>query len=264
MEACMSNANLHTLPVPQPRPPSHQTVRDVFGEARTSALGRYRALTFPEGSSALFVMYELATMFVLPAPGAAGLLLRRKLLRPFFGAFGRNVIIGRNCVFRHPKKIFLEDNVAIDDNCMLDARGCEEGGMRIGAGTIIGRDCVIKSKAGAVRIGRNVNLGARTYAVSHSGLSIGADVGIAGGCFLNGGTFGFEEFRKPPPERRPMSTGPIEIDAGAWLATGVTVLDGVHIGANAVVSAGSVVTRNVRAGTVVQGNPAKRVFEIRG
>jgi acetyltransferase-like isoleucine patch superfamily enzyme len=237
-------------------------VRDVIGSPRASAFRRYRALTFPEGGAILFSMYELATMFVLPAPGALGLLLRRKLLRPFFGAFGRNVIIGRNCVFRHPRKIFLDDDVAIDDNCMLDARGCEEG-MRIGAGTIIGRDCVIKSKAGAVRIGRNVNIGARTYAVSHSGLSIGSDVGIAGGCFLNGGTFGFEEFRKPPPERRPTSTGPIEIDTGAWLATGVTVLDGVRIGANAVISAGSVVTRNVRARTVVQGNPAKQVFEIR-
>jgi acetyltransferase-like isoleucine patch superfamily enzyme len=263
MEVCMSNAHLHSLPVSRAKPRAHGTVRDVFEDRKTSAFSRYRALTFPEGGMILFALYELATMFVLPAPGAAGLLLRRKLLRPFFGALGRNVVIGRNCVFRHPRKIFLGNDVAIDDNCMLDARGCGDEGLRIGDGTIIGRECVIKSKGGAIRIGRNVNVGARTFAVSHSGLSIGADVGIAGGCFLNGGTFALEEFAKPPPERRPMSAGPIEIGAGAWLATSVTVLDGVHIGANAVVSAGSVVTRDVRARTVVQGNPAKKIFEIR-
>lgn len=259
----MTNMHLHHLPASQPPQRSHATIRDVFGNSRTSALDRYRALTFPDGGMLLFSLYELATMVVLPAPGAVGYLLRKKLLRPLFGGLGRNVIIGRSCVFRHPRRIYLEDNVAIDDYCMLDARGCGDEGMHIGAGTIIGRECVIKSKAGGVSIGRNVNIGARSYIVSHSGLSIGPEVGIASGCFVNGGTFALEDFDRPPPQRRPISTGPIEIDAGAWLATNVTVLDGVHIGANAIVSAGSVVTRNVRARTVVQGNPAKRVFEIR-
>jgi acetyltransferase-like isoleucine patch superfamily enzyme len=263
MEGCMRNANLHTLPVSARTPHSHGTVRDVFDDARTSSFGRYRALTFPDGGLILFGLYELVTMFVLPAPGAAGLLLRRKLLRPFFGAFGRNVVIGRNCVFRHPRRIFLEDGVAIDDNCMLDARGCGEDGLRIGAGTIIGRGCMIKSKAGAIRIGRNVNLGGRSSFVSHSGITIGSDVGIAGGCFLNGGTFALNEFGKPPSQRQPYTRGPIEVGAGAWIATAVTVLDGVRIGDNAVVSAGSVVTHDVHPRTVVQGNPAKKIFEIR-
>jgi acetyltransferase-like isoleucine patch superfamily enzyme len=263
MEGFMSNAKAHTLATSASPVRSHGTIRDVFGQPRGSALSRYRALTFPDGGVLRFVLYELATMFILPMPGALGLLLRRRLLRPFFGALGRNVIIGRNCVFRHPRRIFLGDAVAIDDNCMLDARGCGAEGLRIGENTIIGRECVIKSKAGGIRVGRRVNLGARTYMVSHSGLSIGDDVGVAGGCFLNGGTFALEEFGKPPPERRPTSAGAIEIGTGAWLATTVTVLDGVRVGENAVVSAGSVVTRNVPAGTVVQGNPAKKIFEIR-
>jgi acetyltransferase-like isoleucine patch superfamily enzyme len=259
----MTEAKLRRFSPPIAPTRSHETIRDVFTRQRGSALSRYRALTFPDGGILPFVLYELATMFLLPMPGAAGLLLRRKLLRPFFGALGRNVIIGRNCVFRHPRRIFLGDAVALDDNCMLDARGCGEEGLTIGENTIVGRDCVIKSKDGGIHIGRGVNLGARTYAVSHSGLEIGDDVGVAGGCFLNGGTFPLEEFGKPPPLRTPTSTGPIEIGAGAWLATTVTVLDGVRIGENAVVSAGSVVTRDVPARTVVQGNPAKKIFEIR-
>ncbi len=244
-------------------PRSHGTVRDVLGNRRASALSRYRALTFPDGGILRFLFYEFATMFLLPFPGAIGLFLRQKLLRPLFGRLGRNVIIGRNCVFRHPRRIFLEDGVALDENCLLDARGCGPEGLRIGERTIVGRGCVMKSKAGGIRIGRGVNLGGGTCIVSHSGLAIGDDAGIAGGCSLNGGTFALTEFGKPPPQRSPTSNGPIEIGEGAWLATSVTVLDGVRIGAHAVVSSGSVVTRAVPPRTVVQGNPARKIFEIR-
>lgn len=259
----MTSANRKVAGSEPPSSRSHQSVRDVFESQRGSAFGRYRALTFPDGGILLFACYELATVLLLPAPGAVGLWLRQKLLRRLFGRLGRHVIIGRNCVFRHPRRIFIEDGVAIDDNCLFDARGCGTAGLRIGEGTIVGRDCVIKSKGGGIRIGRRVNLGARAYIVSHSGLAIGDDVGIAGGCFLNGGTFELGEFGKPPPERTPTSRGPIEIGRGAWLATGVIVLDGVRIGEHAVASSGSVVTRNVPAGIIVQGNPARKIFEIR-
>jgi maltose O-acetyltransferase len=50
---------------------------------------------------------------------------------------------------------------------------------------------------------------------------------------------------------------PIEIGAGAWLGGGAIVLPGVTVGENAVIGAGSVVTRDVPAGAVVAGNPAR-------
>ena len=33
--------------------------------------------------------------------------------------------MGRNCTFRHPSRISLGDNVTIDDNTLIDARGAE-------------------------------------------------------------------------------------------------------------------------------------------
>jgi acetyltransferase-like isoleucine patch superfamily enzyme len=241
---------------------SHGTVRDLLSEDRGSAFARYRRLTFPDRGLGRFILFELATMFLLPATGALGLALRRKLLRPFFGAFGRNVIIGRNCVFRHPERIFIGDSVMIDDNCLLDARGCGPEGLRLGERTIVSRNCSVKSKLGPIQIGCDVNIGSATHIVSHSGVTIGDGAAIAGGCHITGGTFDLSEFSKPPPERMPVSSGPIEIGAGAWLATHATVLDAVQIGEGAVVSAGSVVTQSVAARTVVQGNPAKKVFSI--
>ena len=44
-----------------------------------------------------------------------------------------------------------------------------------------------------------------------------------------------------------------------WIGANATVLPGVNIGENAVVAAGSVVTRDVPANAVVAGVPAKVV-----
>ena len=52
---------------------------------------------------------------------------------------------------------------------------------------------------------------------------------------------------------------PIHIKQGAWIASGAIVLGGVTIGKNAVVGAGSVVTKDVPDSAVVAGNPAKLI-----
>jgi len=52
--------------------------------------------------------------------------------------------------------------------------------------------------------------------------------------------------------------GPI-IEAGAILCANCTILPGVRIGKRAIVGAGSVVVRDVEAGSVVVGNPARRI-----
>jgi galactoside O-acetyltransferase len=55
--------------------------------------------------------------------------------------------------------------------------------------------------------------------------------------------------------------GPVEIERGAWLGTQCIVLKGVTVGEEAVVGAGSVVTKDVPPGSVVAGNPAKVIRE---
>jgi maltose O-acetyltransferase len=53
------------------------------------------------------------------------------------------------------------------------------------------------------------------------------------------------------------SARPISIGARAWLGGGVVALPGIEIGEDAVIGAGSVVTRSVAVGVVAAGNPCR-------
>ena len=57
----------------------------------------------------------------------------------------------------------------------------------------------------------------------------------------------------------PASKGPIQVMNDVWIGTGSTILSGVTIGNGAIIMAGSIVTKNVPAFTIVGGIPAKPV-----
>lgn len=64
-----------------------------------------------------------------------------------------------------------------------------------------------------------------------------------------------------PEERRDgvQWAEPITVGNDVWIGGNATILPGVTIGDNAVIGAGSVVTRDVKSNTVVAGNPAKEI-----
>jgi maltose O-acetyltransferase len=67
----------------------------------------------------------------------------------------------------------------------------------------------------------------------------------------------------PVPRRAAVEQAlPIEIGDGVWLGAGAIVCPGVSIGENTVVGAGAVVTRDLPAGVVAYGNPARVAREI--
>jgi len=64
--------------------------------------------------------------------------------------------------------------------------------------------------------------------------------------------------RTPEARRASLESGrPVRIGANVWIGGGAIILPGITIGDDAIIGAGSVVTRDVPAGATVAGNPAR-------
>ena len=63
-------------------------------------------------------------------------------------------------------------------------------------------------------------------------------------------------------ERQILPIRDVHICRNTWIGAGATILPGVTVGENAVVGAGSVVTRDVPPNVVVAGNPAKIIRQL--
>lgn len=116
-----------------------------------------------------------------------------------------------------------------------------------------------------VDYGTNLRIGARTFvnfglvALDVAPITIGADVQIGTNVQLLTPTHPIE----PGPRRDKWEAAkPIVIGDNVWLGSGAIVLPGVTIGANTVVGAGSVVTRDLPADVVAVGNPARVIRSI--
>ena len=115
--------------------------------------------------------------------------------------------------------------------------------INYGNKTTFGRDCF-------------VNFGCTFLALGS--ITIEDDVFIGPHCVL-----ATEYHPENPETRHSLLTKPIVVKRNAWLGANVTVLAGVTIGENAIVAAGSVVTKDVPDNMVVAGSPARVIREIK-
>lgn len=112
-----------------------------------------------------------------------------------------------------------------------------------------------------VTIGENVYIG--QWSVLDNAypeyIYIEDNVSLAGGNVLIAHSNPYPHFRNVVES----GVSPIVIKEGAWIGSGVTILRGVTIGKNAIVSAGTIVDKDVPEYSMVKGNPMKVVAEFK-
>jgi acetyltransferase-like isoleucine patch superfamily enzyme len=118
------------------------------------------------------------------------------------------------------------------------------------------------SKVGAfVEIQKNAKVGMRCKVSSHTfvceGVTIEDDVFIGHNVAFINDTYPRSTANGALQTEKDWKVEPTVVKKGASIGSGATILCNVTIGENAIVGAGSVVTKNVPANMIVAGNPAK-------
>lgn len=116
-------------------------------------------------------------------------------------------------------------------------------GVTIGTGCNITKKAIFGSEPWLIRLGDNVRITRNVEFITHDG--------------------GLWTLRKMGLlDEKSVKYGPITIGDNCNISWNVIILPGVHIGANSVVAAGAVVTKDVPPGTIVGGVPAKKIETI--
>lgn len=121
-------------------------------------------------------------------------------------------------------KLALGKKCNIGGNTFISVIG---GGMMIGDGSFINRNCQIVSHE-SITIGKDVMVGPNVVIMDHDHKNEDGNV-----------------------KKREYITGGIKIGDGAWVGANSVILKGVTIGKNAVIAAGSIVTHDCPAGRVL-------------
>lgn len=183
-------------------------------------------------------------------------------LKPFLKQSSGIIFMGRGVKLKYKNKIRVGKTFTLGDHVEINALSRQ--GVTIGDNVSILKNTIIEC-TGVIR-----DLG--------EGLTIGSNVGISQGCFIqvrgkvtigshvifgpNVSVFS-ENHNFDRTDEYIINQGAtrkgVTIGDGVWIGAGSTILDGVTIGENAIVAAGSVVNKDVAPFAIVGGVPAKEI-----
>jgi acetyltransferase-like isoleucine patch superfamily enzyme len=178
---------------------------------------------------------------------------------------GKLIFLGRNVRFFNRKNMRLGNNLSIGDYVTLSALG--KAPLHIGDNVNIGAfsQVIISTSLNNIgefiRIGDNVGMGEFAYIGGGGGTTIGANT-IIGQYFSTHPEN--HNFNNPDLliREQGVSRKGIFIGCNCWIGSKVTILDGVHVGDNCVIAAGSVVTKCFANNSLIGGVPAKLLKSI--
>lgn len=125
-------------------------------------------------------------------------------------------------------------------------------GAKIGTGLIIKNNVIIKSPWNLI-VGDNCWLGEGCWIDNLDKVTIGNNVCISQGAMLLTGNHDYTD------SSMPYRNAPIIIEDGAWIGAKSVVSPGVNVKMNAILTVGSIATKDMDTNGIYQGNPAIKI-----
>lgn len=172
------------------------------------------------------------------------------------------LFVGKNTQILYPRYISVGRNVYLGDYTNIN--GISREGLRLGNDVRIREHVWIQVTSSLTNLGRGLTIGDSTYIGPRcmigagGGIAIGSHVTIGAAVDLLAENHKFKDADILINQQGVARKG-IVIEDDVWIGNRVAVLDGVRVFRGAVLGAGSVVTKDVPAYTVVAGNPARPI-----
>jgi acetyltransferase-like isoleucine patch superfamily enzyme len=158
---------------------------------------------------------------------------------------GADTTIAAGAVIRSGAVVYADVHIGV--NTLIGHHTVLRTGVQVGTETLLGHHLTVER---ATHIGRDVRCSPGSHITSATDIADRVFLG-AGVRTINDKTLTWRD-----PQREPLLEPP-RFDTGAKIGSGCTVLAGVTVGELALVGAGSLVTRNVPAGALAYGSPAR-------
>jgi len=175
------------------------------------------------------------------------------------------MLLGKNVQFFNLPKIYWGHFLKLGDNVYVSALGKKEvvfgNNVGIGAYSRIVLSTSFNQLGEYIKIGNNVGIGEFAYLGGAGGLEIGDDCIVGQYLSCHPENHNYTKANEPYRYQGITRKG-IKIGKNCWIGSKVTILDGVHIGDNCVIAAGTVVTKSMPSNSVIGGIPAKVIKEI--
>jgi acetyltransferase-like isoleucine patch superfamily enzyme len=187
-------------------------------------------------------------------------LIRGLFLKIFLWNIRGLFFLGRNVKIDFKRYIYSGKNLILEDRVYMN--GLSKKGIHFGENCTVGREAIILSTGvirnigEGIKIGSNSAIGARNFISGQGGINIGSHVIMGPDVRIFSENHNFlntSEIIKNQGENRKG----VVIGDNCWIGANVTILDGVNLGNNSIIAAGSVVNQSFKSNVLIGGIPAK-------
>ena len=199
-------------------------------------------------------------LFVMLCSMALG--IARGLLRAqFFGAYKGFVLLRRRATLKNTQFLTVGRNFIAEEGCEINAiskRGIVFGDrVTVGAYALVRPSNAYGGPIGeGLKVGNNSNIGPYCYIGCSGYIEIGNNVMMGPRVSIYAENHIFNRTDIPMKEQG-VALEFVRIEDDCWIASHSVILPGVTVGRGSIVSAGSVVTKDVPPFSIVGGSPAK-------